>query len=208
MKLNLDRTNVLILGAWNLAILNPAWMAKKIFEVQKISVNLEVGPTMIARYMSDAHNVKITTCEDKVILNPTSTDPDALEGSGSLAIRLMERLKETPIPAVGVNIGFDLNASEVERVKEAAATKDLEQFKNFGATVESSSIRHQLRINDSDVNTELALYSNGLGALTVNHHFNVSDASEATELLKNRRVSRCRELTDQLAKQVYGLKEG
>ena len=98
--------NVVILGAWNRAILTPSGIAQRIFQIPvdtpvEMQVSLEGKPTRVLH-----EDIAVTVAADALHFNPQASTYDLLHRAMSLAHRALESLPETPVKAAGFNIRY------------------------------------------------------------------------------------------------------
>ncbi len=120
MKIPDETSTVVLVGNWNPYILMPEWVAKHIFEVEKIVAEFLVGPALFFRFRD--HGAKIVTSQDRVTILADKTTEGSLREIGALARKLLRKLPYTPIGAVGVNHAF----------VESCAGDDLLRLFDFG----------------------------------------------------------------------------
>lgn len=98
--------DVVVLGAWNPAILTPGGVAKRLFELKDVAVQINVPVDGMA---------PIQILHDGLIVVPSSTslivsiqDPSvqAVTRAATVATRAIQSLPDTPMTAAGVNLRY------------------------------------------------------------------------------------------------------
>jgi hypothetical protein len=98
---SLDRTSVVVIGAWNPAIIQPDWLFRsKVVEVGSSEVTVEVNPRT-RQYRYSLGDFRWTVDDNRLeILS------QRFEDCGVFAARVLALLPHTPVDAVGTNFVF------------------------------------------------------------------------------------------------------
>jgi hypothetical protein len=99
---------VVIPGSWNVAILNPNWVATELFQTAEVQVEIRIlGPEFEFRYRHE--QVTIVPRTSRVMFVMADDSATTLASVESTASRLLQLLPRTPVSAIGVNFGFTEN---------------------------------------------------------------------------------------------------
>lgn len=112
MKLIHEETSLVLAGAWNPAILTPAWVLQhglnKVLDgTNRYQTFLPTGLGLVfdsPRYVLD--DLTYSVRPDSLIINPNSETPEDLSSVEAAAAQMLEQLKHTPIGGVGHNFEF------------------------------------------------------------------------------------------------------
>lgn len=100
--------NVIVLGAWNPAILTPEGIARRLFQLApETPINVEIGFDRPGLLRVEYSGIVVTPSTKSLLLTPRSSTDAELARSASIAARALEALPETPVSAVGVNIRYE-----------------------------------------------------------------------------------------------------
>lgn len=123
MRLIEGSVTLVLAGAWNGAILTPAWVAKYGLEKEgTVSVTLTqpVGQHLgygAATPTYSLEGLQYSINPNGLVLSPLTTDPGGLELVQRVAQRVLAALPHTPLAAIGCNVGFE--ADDLERTIDA-----------------------------------------------------------------------------------------
>ena len=171
------------MGAWNVAILNPQWVAKNIFETKEgthIPTEISIGTTANFRYQIE--NLYFLPAPDKLIINPVKEDDKTIKHIDKACLDLFELLPHTPITAIGNNYAYKLEENENFSLDINFETSNLKETYEIIETVPStsSSLKHSLTLNDdSDVILNLSYkISEKQKEIHMNYHYQVDNKTE------------------------------
>lgn len=185
MRLLPDKSTLIIVGAFNPAILNPYWVAKnclgitdeqQALQVEMLTPMTAIGSLPPMRYSFAGLTYSATP-------QRLTFHFDGLDASGGakvirVARKLFELLPHTPVNGMGYNFGF---SSDQPSAKLAALLKsEISLLDAIGAS-EDSSIVVQSWGNSISVADELlsvaCKYDSANVSIDINAHRNVSDAA-------------------------------
>lgn len=204
MQAAVDHWTIVIAGSWNVAILNPDWIAQKIFKTTEVELELLVqGLTQNIRITHG--NVRIIPRPDRVLIACVTHDAETLTSAEAAAISLVNELPVTPVSAVGINFGFQENDPGAGLVR-MINFEDNPRLAEKGLLVQSSTISRQLQMDDRIVNLSID-YRPETGMLfKYNYHMPVESAIQVVDAINGK----CTEFLEQsldILRDVYGLEE-
>jgi hypothetical protein len=205
VRLDPERFSIVLVGAWNVSILNPEWVATVLFDGEPIGIELLLGD-LTWRFRSAAAVLEVG--EQRVqIRSAIAADAELTDGKlepvERLALQLLEALPETPVRAVGINFSFRIESAvpELDRA-ESTSPRD--------GSLRSLRIQQTLDLSGRQVNVHLLREGLGTGEVVtrveVNHHDEVAAGTVrhrgrvASELLRDRTIA-ARALSVKLAEQ-------
>ncbi|KYG10995.1 hypothetical protein BE21_58420 [Sorangium cellulosum] len=151
------------------------------------------------RFVADAVVVSVNNAFLHIL--PRRGDAATQNLLEAIADRSLEWLPETPITGVGVNFGFDVD--EESDAIDSLFRGPCDEFDRIAASVESINITRSAPIDDHVLNMSLVRSAQSV-KLDMNHHFDAHSAGDARDKLRGA-VSRCRNLSIELARKLYGL---
>ena len=190
MKLLSDSSNLVLAGAWNPAILSPAWIAKEALGIAAgtdfpVSMQLPVigEPSAFpARYSFEG--VAYSAAPHAVTIFLQDGSEGVVQKSISLAAKLAELLPHTPLTGFGFNFAFTEEQPSEKLLSTFAASNNVPSFitdvdavtvaQQWGAAVLSKG-----RIINMTIK-----YEGGTILVNFNVHFEVTSASDACTKLK------------------------
>ena len=99
--------SVVIIGRWNRAILTPSGIARRLFQLeQDTPVEVLIAIDAIAPPQVKHEGMVVIAGSDQLIIQPEDSEYARLAHAMELGTRALEKLPETPLAAVGVNVKF------------------------------------------------------------------------------------------------------
>lgn len=192
---------IVIVGNWNMAILNPDWVASEILEKEQVGIEALIGPGMPSyRYISD--EFIIIPRPDRVTISSTLTTPASLNRVESLACTVLEKLPVTPISAIGVNFGY--MEEEVIELAEIFAISDRMKIADAGLDVFESTIVRSMKFDEKMLNLRISQKEDGNIRIHLNYHKAVSSAEEASGYIRDK-INDFRQHAENLLADVYNI---
>jgi hypothetical protein len=102
MKPILTDWTLVLVGSWNLAILNPDWLGKNIFDATQLDAELIIeGVRPRLRFFFE--KVLVLPAPDRVIFAPRHPNDADLSAVEEAAKKVLTLLPVTPVSGVGIN---------------------------------------------------------------------------------------------------------
>jgi len=99
--------NVVLLGAWNLAILTPEGVAKRVFELPPgTPVEVQVAIDQLAPLRVIYGQQMVIPSKDTLLIQPEISNITSLSIATAAAARVLVSLPETPVRAAGINFRY------------------------------------------------------------------------------------------------------
>ena len=150
MKIIKDTANIVVIGAWNKAILTPEWVNKNIFtDITNIDFRVPV-PNMIEQlsyqYVTPDLSFNINGQRFEFRSNGNN-----YEKTVKYTRDILRKLIFTPVTTLGINIGFTETIDKIHNdlKKRLCAENDLEQAIG-GETLLSTSLRKEIQISQGE----------------------------------------------------------
>ncbi|MDR4483785.1 hypothetical protein ACTRXD_10340 [Nitrospira sp. T9] len=103
----LSEWTIVLVGQWNPHIFSAKWIAEELFSSPGISIEAEmmIAPTISTpRYSYD--DLIISPSIHRLIVGVKKADEETLTKAESLAVKVLELLRHTPIRGLGINFAF------------------------------------------------------------------------------------------------------
>jgi hypothetical protein len=178
MKVDLERSTLVIVGAWNQAIFTEPWVQANIFAGPE-TVNMEVSASaqgLIPRFSGGAF--RLIVGPDRLVWTPTHFRDDTIGEMEEGAKRLLGKLAVTPIHAVGINFGFEVRDA-AGPLRLALETGDARTLTDSGIQVESMLVKRTFKLGGRTLNFAITRVGDGPTQLDLNFHQQVDGAKVA-----------------------------
>lgn len=170
--------SVAILGAWNLAILTPAGIARRLFQLppaHSVEVLLPLEGRGPVRVSYDS--LTVVPSETSLVIAPLAPTRASLASAASLATRALQSLPETPLTAVGVNIRYAFDAMPTELLRLTVCPLD-DCLANLNHRVPKKTLRRSIAWQPGELNLDILEAENASGILAFNFHLPSTTPSE------------------------------
>ncbi len=181
-----DGWTIVLIGAWNQAILNPFWVAKYLLDEdtqQPVDLTIAAGAVEERRLTFPNQNFRMTTIAGRVMLTPLTLDEGDIRRVQDIAIRLLSTLQYTPVSAVGMNFRFvadrgTTSLDDIFAINDGSVLSDLglrrtlidrrlDGIEEFGRPI--LNLRIMSEVEQPELRLEL------------NYHYSVESAAEAAD---------------------------
>ncbi|MHB1561822.1 MAG: hypothetical protein ACYC61_30600 [Isosphaeraceae bacterium] len=99
--------SVVILGAWNRAILTPSGISKRLFRLPEgTQVEVMVPIDVMAPFRVKHEDVSVSAAAESLVVIPAKSTFANLGRALEIANRAMDNLPETPVSAAGINLKY------------------------------------------------------------------------------------------------------
>jgi virulence-associated protein VagC len=180
-------TSIVIVGAWNPAILSPEWLARWAFgraQGDQVQVQMEFSSIPKSPPILTIDQVIIIPSESRLVIRPQRSSEDLISRAEGVAVRILETLPHTPVRAFGENIEFD---------EEHASEEDTRMFRihdHFSGSPQLEGLeRKEMSIVDSYATRQNILkitrtLSGESFSIKFNFHYDVTSTEQATEQIR------------------------
>jgi hypothetical protein len=160
--------NVTIVGAWNRAILTPAGIAKRLFQIEPtVPVEVLVGLNEPGLIRVKYQNLTVIPQRGRLLIAPTEMTSEGIAAAAQLAARALESLPETPITAAGVNIKYQFDALPDNLITMLDSTLNNVLADDHKAIVEKA-MRRSVNWQEGKLNLDIAEDANAAGLVSFN----------------------------------------
>ena len=151
-----DQSNFIAIGAWNPAIIQPAWLKKEFPDLipeEKIPIQIVTGS--ISSFRMEYDKFLLDPSGGRLIFIPIKLDDPTLELIAQLAKEIREKLIFTPISASGCNFAFKLEENEsftIDEFEQIDKIKELYGSLDKSCEFISRGIRNSFSAEDHSIN--------------------------------------------------------
>lgn len=184
--------NVVILGAWNQAILTPDWVSKNMFVTPEgTAVEVQVALDRVAPIRIKHGAVTVSPGPDRLVASCGTSDEPSLEEAANVLRRALSELPRTPVLAAGVNrrYMFDPIPAELGDLVRSTLSGRLE---GEGREANAHNMKVRVPWAGGNLNLELTLDETKLaGAVSLNYELVSTDGPDLSAwLAKTRDMAR------------------
>ncbi|WP_437732188.1 hypothetical protein [Sorangium sp. So ce1335] len=182
MKQVVERCSVVIAGAWNQAIFTLEWVQAVLLDGASPRVELLFNEQGLAtQFITD--EIKLLVLPSRAQVHLSSLSDAALSQLEVVPVRLLRRLRETPVHAVGINFGFDVDEPS-EQIAQLFELEDRERIIKLGGSVDTVTIVRKIAQERRVINLSMAKSTNGPVRIDLNHHYQTSMANVAADVIE------------------------
>jgi len=196
--------NVVVVGYWNPAILTPAGIAKRLFELQQSTpIMVEVPIDGLAPHRVRHDKITVTADPGRLVVGVDAPEFPLLERAMTIAARAITNLPETPFSAAGFNIRFRITEPPADLIRSLEAPVD-SRVSDAGFAIELRQLKRTLGYKNGSLNLDLRQGKGGSVRVELNFHMQSSDRTELTAWLAAP-IDGVRETTDRVLREVLGV---
>jgi hypothetical protein len=206
MRAQVENWSIVLLGAWNTAILTPDWLTKYLGVSGPVQIEFPIGNLLMPlRYT--LNGVHLVVVRDRVVLAPCADDPEILGRMESFSKSILTVLTHTPVTAIGINFEFIEEVPSPE-MKKIFKSPDLPRIADADLVIEATELKRRLRLpQDGVLNLALQQTNGSQVSVTLNFHRDVDGAATAANYLDGR-VTKYRALATKFLHDTYELDLG
>lgn len=181
--LALSRCSIVMVGSWNRAIFSPQWVIEKVFpREEQLEVEMGFAAQPLVGFVTDRCRLQILPGQVRVFPLQAWEGMRACEDA---ARAVLERLPETPVRGVGINVGFDVD-SPTEILRGLFELQDLGSLAQLGR-LRRSAVRHYLDYApDGNLTLSVEMQEEKQVRIDLNFHWNVHDAITGAQRIRGR----------------------
>ena len=212
MKIDYYASSIVIAGGWNPNIINPHWIRKNLLDQadlndpneEKVNINIQMDKASSVRrstMVASFREMKITFTDNRLDLGLSDgNDFTLLE---KYALKICNRLPNTPVTAYGVNLVF----TDEKNSENLANIVNIAQSKNFDTSLTFEQYNFGLELNGIQTNITIdTKHKNGRSGFRFNFHFDIDDLSKFKSGISENPIRTLREKAVKIISDVYGLR--
>ncbi len=192
MQLFPAETSLVVAGAWNPAILTPAWVLRHGLnrpagQAEPVQVYVPAGTGLIfdfPRYVLPEFTFVVRP--DTLIMAPTDQTANNLEVLENAAALMLEHLRHTPINGIGHNFEYrDTEPSPDQLENFTRSRQDISDIMPGGWTSASTMVASSFRKeNGSVIVTATRQFDAGIVSVKFNFHHPITSVDQALQILR------------------------
>ncbi len=184
MNFKAENWNVVVVGAWNRAILTPQWIAKNMFKVPEgtaLPVEVPINVRAPMKISHDGCGVIVHSSQLEVLTE--NADFHSLEKAKQLSLEAVNELNRTPFLAAGFNIRF-LSEGDIDPdFAELLSCKLDAKIASAGHQITKRNVTQTFPFRGGQVNLQISS-SDDTATLDLNFHKTSTTAEEVTSWLQ------------------------
>lgn len=200
MKRKPDGWNIVLAGFWNRAIFTPEWVNDLLFQEKEVETLLSIMPFLPIIYRNPKVAIEVST--PKLVFRPRKLDDECLNLAEGMAYKVLDKLQDTPLLAVGVNFAFVEESPRKELIR-LFEFPDNGSIGDAGWEVEEGRVVRRLREGGATLNLT-HVFDGKTVTIEFNYHTDTTKNDEARKAI-GERVLILRDTALQLMKNVYRL---
>lgn len=181
MSLEAFGWSVIIVGAWNPAILTPDGVRRRLLKLSDttpIEVQIPVDHPGPLRVLHDG--VLVAPHSSNLEVTPERCEVDQLERAASIARAALDELPQTPVYAAGVNFKYK-SASLPADLIDGLSTGIDERLSDSGLRLRASATKRSIEQNPGLLNLEIGRGTGLEGSIQFNFHRDSTVPAELSE---------------------------
>ncbi len=180
--------NVVVVGAWNLAILTPDGIARRLFGLERgTPVEVQVAIDQQAPIRVLHSDLMVIPSRDSLVVQPVLPSVRSLRSAATALARGIRSLPETPMVAAGVNVRYRVDPVPDELLNVVASGVD-SRLADLGFEIQHRGLMRTLAWNQGVVNCEWH-HDREASRVAYNFHFASAEFERLAEW-----VERCEEM--------------
>lgn len=164
--------NIVIAGAWNIAILTPEGVARRLFNLEpgtpvEVLVAVDVGAPIRVRH----ENIIVQPSPTNLVITPQDSTPEALANSVTVATRALNSLPETPMSAAGLNLRFQFDQIPDSLIEVGKSVID-DKLPDAGFEIVEKVLKRRIVWQGGVLNLEILEREDSSALVVFNYHKN------------------------------------
>jgi len=207
MPLEKGLWNVVVVGAWNVAILTPDGIRERLFKLStNDALEIQVALDRPGRFRVVHGGVSVVPTASALEAIASAPDAVGMQRASEVCATALSELPRTPVSAAGLNFRFS-DTEPLSSVLEAAKSGFDDLLSDAGYEIAETSLKRSLRLAPGVVNVTLSMPSE---ASTAQLDFNFHLSSQEPEELKAwlARASEFSEVAERMSKVLLGRAHG
>ncbi len=189
-KIISEKSNFIIIGAWNPAIIQPEWLKKEFPSLIPDKFGIQAVSGIVSSFRFEFEKIFLDPTGGRLVFIPKKLDEETLNYIANLSNGIQNRLSHTPIAAAGANFVFSLDENEAFTLDQIETD---EQIKNLYLSLKecdfiSKSIGHVFSAEDHAITINYDFHGNTkVLQLNYEYKFPLTDAMKraADSLVQN-----------------------
>ncbi len=148
--------NVVIVGAWNVAILTPDGIRRRLFQLpDQATIEVDVAIDRLAPFRVRHDGLIVVPSSSMLEISTEVLDLPSLLKAGEIGVRALASLPETPLAAAGINVRYRLSDIPDDLWDLIGCSLD-DALSDAGHTIKRRAVSRSLLLHPGEVNIELS----------------------------------------------------
>lgn len=202
MKILDDSVSIVLVGKWNKYILDPEWIAKNLFNEEKIQVEFPILNFDLPPRFSH-ENIRIVLNKDRLEFFALSYSKSVFDRIEEMIKTVTNILKHTPTGAFGINFEYNTDSND-QRLLELFEFSDNNGIIDSDESLPSiteMAITRTLELDDRKIKFTLKKTDLNI-SFRFNFHYVVKNADEINSKISGQFLS-CKEMAEKILKNTY-----
>ena len=170
MRFVADNWTVVVVGAWNRAILTPEGISRRLFGLTEGSpIQVEVPIDGIAPYRVKHDHLIVLADSTKITIGMEECCLTNLKKAMDIGVKALLNLPETPVYASGINVRFKSEGFPAE-LSQLLMTKLDNSISDAGYTIAIRKVSRSLILDSGHLNLYIDVTQEGTCELLLNFH--------------------------------------
>lgn len=175
--------NVVIIGAWNIAILTPDGIRKRLFNAPEgTPVDIQVAVDRPAPHRVHYNSLTVSPSSEMLIISVDQCNVQSLKRACEVGARALSQLPETPLSAVGINFRYRIDELPNDLLTLIDPPID-ELFSDRNYIISRRSIQRGLELQPGVINLELGHEQTTEGTILLNFNLDSQDRGSIEQWL-------------------------
>lgn len=166
----LSEWNVVVLGSWNVAILTPKGIARRLLQLEDVTpiqVSIAVDSALPPRVIHNDSNIEVSN--SRILISSNDATAANLAASSNIAVRALSSLPETPVTAAGVNLIYTFASSPIELADLVTSSCD-DLLTDAGYRWVSRLMRRTISLEPGIINIDICDNADLTSYVSLNFH--------------------------------------
>ncbi len=182
MRTQPEGWNIVLAGIWNRAIFTPQWVKDLLFHEPEVETLLSVMPHLPIIYRNAQVAIEVST--PRVAFRPRRLDDDTIQAAETMAYAVLDKLRDTPLLAVGVNLAFVEENPSRELVR-LFDFPDNQHIGEAGWDLQERRIARKIRRGNDTLNLTF-VFDGQMLSIEFNYHTDTNSNQTAREAIQGR----------------------
>ena len=177
--------NIVILGAWNVAILTPSGIASRLFELPlgtpiEILVDTEGRAPIRVKHA----NIIVESSPVRLAITPQTPNSESLGRCIAIAQKALSILPETPFSAIGLNLRFKLDVIPDALIDAGESIID-NKLSDEGCIIQDKELKRTIEWKEGFLNLNIQENKDSSAFIGFNYHKNSNSPTELSNWLNH-----------------------
>ncbi|QDV38078.1 hypothetical protein [Tautonia plasticadhaerens] len=173
--------SVVVLGAWNRAILTPSGISKRLFGLPAgTQLEVFVPLDVLAPFKVRHEDINVIAGSDRLIISPEYSTNAGIKKAMGIAKKALQSLPETPVTAAGINFRYK-SEKPLEALAEAVGHEIDQAFSDLELLVLTRSVSRAVRWKKGEIRIVVSQEADQNYSILLNFH---RESNETKDLIE------------------------